>query len=236
MDLEFKELGLTTNETKVYEVLLRLGKSTAGRICKEAEVPYGRIYTVLASLEEKSLIKTIPEATKSYVPVDPQKLREIIDNKIKNLMEIDNKVKELKKIYEEHPTEPIIVAKGKNNFDKIIKEMKEPTKYSYSIKYMFTTRPELVRKTRDEVKKGIDIKVLGRFDSETEGYIKEWKVINKEIKPIENEGIAISMIDDEEISIRLSSHVSMLIRDKAFVKLMRILFVKYYTNTDYEKE
>jgi hypothetical protein len=151
-------------------------------------------------------------------------------------MEIDNKVKELKKIYEEHPTEPIIVAKGKNNFDKILKEMKEPTKYSYSIKYMFTTRPELVRETRDELKKGVDVKVLGRFDSETEKYIKEWKVIHKEIKPIENEGIAISMIDDEEISIRLSSHVSMLIRDKAFVKLMRQLFIKYYMNTDYEKE
>jgi sugar-specific transcriptional regulator TrmB len=235
--LEYGELGLTGNETKVYEVLLRLGKTSAGHICKESQVPYGRIYTVLASLEEKGLIKVIPEETKKYVASDPEKLHEIIDNKIKNLMEIDNKVKELKKIYEEHEVEPVILAKGKSNFYKINKEIKSSEKYAYNIKYTFEPNPTWMRNTKNRISKGIDIKEIGRFDDETKNAITEWRTINKEIKPIQNDGIAIGIVDDKEVMIALiKSNTTMLIRDEAFAKIMRQLFIKYYMNTDYEKE
>jgi sugar-specific transcriptional regulator TrmB len=234
--MDFKEIGLTVNETKVYEVMLRLGKTTAGHICKESQVPYGRIYNVLESLEEKGLIKVIPEDTKKYIPSDPEKLHEIIDTRIKSLMEIDNKVKELKKIYEEHDVEPVILAKGKSNFYKIVKELKESEKYEYNIKYSFEVNPTWIRKTKEKSLKGVENKSLGRFDSETKKAIKEWKIIQKEIKPIKNEGVALSIIDDEEVMIGLiKSNTTMLIRDKAFAKVMRQLFVKYYAYTDYEE-
>jgi sugar-specific transcriptional regulator TrmB len=235
--MDFKELGLTANETKVYEVMLRLGKATAGHICKESQVPYGRIYTVLASLEEKGLIRVIPEETKKYVASDPEKLHEIIDNRIKNLMEIDSKVKELKKIYEEHDVEPVILAKGKSNFYKINKEAKDPQKYGYNIKYSFQPNPIWMRHRKERISKGVDVKDIGRFDKETKAAIKEWKTISKEIKPIENEGVAIGITDDEEVTIGLiKSNTTMLIRDKAFAKVMRQLFVKYYMSTDYEED
>lgn len=235
--MDFKELGLTSNETKVYEVMLRLGKTTAGHICKESLVPYGRIYTVLASLEEKGLIKTIPEETKKYIPSNPEKLHEIIDTRIKSLMEIDNKVKELKKIYEEHDIEPVLLAKGKSNFYKINKEVKKPEKYNYAIKYTFEANPIWMRDERERIKKGIDVKHIGLFSKDTEKAIKEWKTVNKEIKPIQNDGVAISIVDDEEVMIALiKSNTTMLIRDKAFAKIMKQLFIKYYMNTDYEEE
>ncbi|MGV8141800.1 MAG: TrmB family transcriptional regulator [Candidatus Woesearchaeota archaeon] len=234
--LEYSELGLTVNETKVYETLLRLGKSTAGHISKESHVPYGRIYNVLASLEEKGLIKVLPEDTKRYVPADPQKLHDIIDIRIKNLMEIDNKVKELKKIYEEHDIEPVIMAKGKSNFYKIEREKKSPERYNYSIKYTFEANPIWLRETRDRIKKGIEIKSIGLFNKETDKAIKEWKTITKEIKPIENDGVAVGIVDDEEVMIALiKSNTTLLIRDKAFAKIMKQLFIKYYMNTDYEE-
>ncbi len=235
--MELKELGLTVNETKVYEVMLRLGKTTAGHICKESLVPYGRIYNVLASLEEKGLIKTIPEETKKYIPSDPEKLREIIDARIKSLMEIDNKVKELKKIYEEHDVEPVLLAKGKSNFYKINKEVKKPEKYTYAIKYTFEANPIWMRNEKERIKKGIEVKHIGLFNKDTEKAIKEWKTVTKEIKPIQNEGVAIGIVDDEEVMIGLiKSNTTMLIRDKAFAKVMRQLFVKYYAYTDYEDE
>jgi sugar-specific transcriptional regulator TrmB len=235
--LEYSELGLTVNETKVYETMLRLGKVTAGHISKESQVPYGRIYTVLASLEEKGLIKVLPEETKKYIPSDPQKLHDIIDTRIKNLMEIDNKVKELKKIYEEHEIEPVLLAKGKSNFYKVNKEMKKPEKYSYAVKYTFEANPTWMRDTRERIKKGIETKSVGLFDKETRKAIKEWKTVTKEIKPIQNEGVAMSIIDDEEVMIALiKSNTTMLIRDKAFAKIMKQLFIKYYANTDYEDE
>jgi len=235
--MDFKELGLTSNETKVYEVLLRLGKTTAGHICKESQVPYGRIYNVLASLEEKGLVKTVPEETKKYVPSDPQKLHEIIDTRIKNLMDIDNKVKDLKKIYEEHDIEPVIIAKGKSNFYKINKETKEPEKYDYAIKYTFEANPSWMRHTKERISKGVDTKHIGLFNKDTDKAIKEWKSVIKEIKPIDNDGVAMSIIDDEQVMIGLiKSNTTMLIRDKAFAKVMRQMFQKYYMSTEYEKE
>lgn len=234
--MEFKELGLTSNETKVYETLLRLGKATAGHVSKESQVPYGRIYNVLESLEEKGLVRVIPEDTKKYVPTSPDKLHEIIDARIKGLMEIDIKVKELKKLYEENPQEPVIVAKGKSNFVKIIKEMKEGNKYEYSIKYAFDTNPLFMRNTKKALGKNMDIKVLGRFDNETNKTIKELGTVLKEIKPIKNDGVAMSIVDDEEVMIGLiKSNTTLLIRDKAFAKVMKELFTKYYAYTDYEK-
>ena len=235
--LEFKELGLTNNESKVYETLLRLGKAAAGHISKESQVPYGRIYNVLESLEEKGLIKTIPEDTKKYVPSDPEKLHQIIDTRIKSLMEIDDKVKELKKIYEEHDIEPVIIAKGKSNFYKIDKETKHTERYNYAIKYTFEVNPVWMRETRERIKRGIDVKHIGLINKDTEKAIKEWKTVIKEIKPIENDGVAMSIKDDEEVMIGLiKSNTTMLIRDKAFAKIMRQLFVKYYAYTDTKEE
>lgn len=234
--MDLKELGLTINETKLYEVLLRLGKTTAGHLSKESQVPYGRIYIVLASLEEKGLIKVLPEETKKYVPSDPEKLHELIANRIKSLNEINDKVKEFKKIYEEHEKEPVLIAKGKSNFYKINKETKSAKKYSYAIKYTFEANPIWMRETKDKIRKGIDTKHMGVFNNDTEKAIFEWKKIAKEIKPIENDGVAMSITDDEEVMIGLiKSNTTMLIRDKAFAKIMRQLFVKYYENTDYEK-
>ena len=230
--MEYKELGLTTNESKVYDTLLRLGRAAAAHISKESQVPYGRIYTVLESLEEKGFVRTIPEGTKKYVATDPERFSQIIDTKIKALMEIDNKVKEMKKIYEENAPEPVIIAKGKANFYKINKESKTAEKYAYSIKYTFEPNPVWMRSTKEKIEKGIDYKTIGSFNKDTENAIEEWKKINPNIKPINNEGVAMGITDDEEVMIGLiKSNTTMLIRDKPFAKLMKELFIKYYINT-----
>ncbi len=234
--MEYKELGLTNNEAKVYEVLLRLGKATAAQASKESGVPYGRIYTVLDSLEEKGLVRIVPEKTKYYYPTDPDKLHNIIDSKIKQLMEIDTNIKNLKKQYDENIQEPVIIAKGKANFYKIAKEMKHAEKYGYTVKYTFELHPEWIKGAKRDIEKGIDIKTLGRFDAETMDAIKEWSNIISPGKPIPNDGIAMSIVDDEQVMIALiKSNTTMLIRDKPFAKMMKELFTKYYINTEYLK-
>ena len=234
--MDFKELGLTPNETKVYETILRLGKTTAAHISKEAQVPYGRIYTVLASLEEKGLVKVLPEETKKYVATDPEKLHEIITSRIQNLTDMETKIKELKKIYDEHDIEPVVLAKGKGNFYKIVKEMKETNNYEYNVKYSFETNPTWMRTTKEQLSEGVDKKVIGKIDSESQKSVKEWKKVMKNIKPIENDGVAMSIVDDEQVMIGLiKSNTTMLIKDKAFAKIMRQLFEGYYDNTEYAK-
>jgi sugar-specific transcriptional regulator TrmB len=213
--------------------MLRLGKTSAAHISKEAQIPYGRIYTVLESLEEKGLVRVVPEKTKKYIPTDPDKLHEIIDMKIKGLMDIDNHVKELKKIYEEKTIEPVLIAKGKSSFHKISAEIDTAEKYEYSIKYLFSLSPEFIRSAREKKVKGVEYRTLGRVDEETKPNLKEWMNLDKNIRPIENEGVAISIADDKHVMIGLiKSNTTMLIRDAAFAKVMKELFTRYYMNTD----
>ena len=83
--MDLSELGLTGNETKVFEVLLRRGKSKASDLASESGVSYGRIYVVLSSLERKGLVKVIPEKGKKFVASDPELLRLVVDQKRKSL-------------------------------------------------------------------------------------------------------------------------------------------------------
>ena len=56
--------------------------------------------------------------------------------------------------------------------------------------------------------------------------------INKNIKPIKNDGVAMAIIDDEELMITLiKSNTIMLVRDKPFIKIMKELFLNYYKNS-----
>ena len=119
--MDLTELGLTKNEAKAYETLLKLGKTSAAHISKESRVPYGRIYDVLGSLEEKGLVKTIPEPTRMYFPSDPKALEEYVAKKKAALEEIESKVKEFKSIYKQHGEEQIqIVNEFKMGFYNVL--------------------------------------------------------------------------------------------------------------------
>lgn len=63
--------------------------------------------------------------------------------------------------------------------------------------------------------------------------LKKWLEIKKDIKKIENEGVAISIVDDEEILITLiKSNTIMLIRDKPFTKIMKKMFIATYNQAE----
>jgi sugar-specific transcriptional regulator TrmB len=235
--MEYKELGLTSNESKTYEIILKLKKSGASEISRSSGVPYGRIYTVLESLEEKNLIKCIAGEKKQYAASDPENLHTIIDTRIKKLMEIDSQIKELKKIYEDKNEEKILLFKGRKNLHKALEETKAPKEYKYLILYKYDTNPEILREIKDTIKSKVELKILGRIDNETSPNVKEFKTINKEIKPIKNEGVTLEIVDDTEVMINLiKSDTALFIKDEAFAKIMKQLFIKYYMNTDYEKE
>lgn len=227
--MDFRKLDLTENEGKAYETLLKIGKSSASQISKESSVPYGRIYDILASLERKNLVKVVPEKTKKFVPSDPQQLKEYISLKKKELDEVEREIIEYKAVYERHEKEPIEIVKGKNNFYKLVREMKKPQKYEYNVKYEFDLNPEFMREAEFLIKKSGDFKTLGRIDSETEKNVRMWRTISKNIKAIENEGVALSIVDDEQIMITLiKSNTNLLIRDKPFIKLIKEFFLNYY--------
>ncbi len=227
--MDLKELGLTANEAKAYEALLNLGKSSAADVSKESGVPYGRIYPVLDSLQMKGLVKIIPEKTKMFMPSDPESLSAVIKRRKEELDLIEQKVRDFKAIYEEHEKEAVQISRGKKNFYKVIREMRKPQKYEISLKYTFDTHPEFRRSVQDTLNRNLSYKLLGRVDRETKEGVETWKGIVGKIAPIQNEGVALSVIDDEELMVTLiKSNEILLFTDRPFIKLMRQLLEFWY--------
>jgi len=121
---EYEEFGLTKNESKVYEALVKFGKLGAGEISGKADVSYSKIYNVIGSLVNKGLVSVIPEKTKKFVPTDPEALVKLIEKKQEKLEKDRKKAKEMKQFYEVKEKNPVIMAFGRKGFYKIARELK----------------------------------------------------------------------------------------------------------------
>ncbi len=230
---DYEVLGLSKNESKVYQTLIEFGKLSSMETSSKSSVPYGKIYNVLNSLINKGLVKIIPEKNKRFVATNPEHLLDYIHKKQERLDKAKEIVKKLKRFYETKEKEAVTLGYGKKAFYKMIKEHRKPRKYDYSIRWTAEFNPEWVREVIKEKKKGVEFKALVRHDKETEKNVKDWTTIHKNIRKFDNEGVAISIIDDKEVLISLiKSNTVMLIKDLAFVKVMHQLFLETYKNAE----
>lgn len=226
----FEEMDLTSNQGKVYSKLTEFGALTAAEVSSKSGVPYGRIYDVLNSLVEKGLVEIVPEKTKKYSPTSPENLIKLIEEKQKTLEKAKQKATQLKQFYEKKEKKPISLMYGIKGFWKIVKEQKQEEKYAYTIKWKSDFKSDIAKKRKKKIKKGIDIRDLVRYDNETKENVQDWLKYSKEIKKIKNNGIAMSIIDDKEVMISLiKNDTTMLIRDPAFAKIMKKLYLAYYS-------
>ncbi len=187
----------------------------------------------MESLVNRGIIVVLPDKTKKYAPSSPESFLKFIEEKEENLKKLKNKLAELKKLYDVKEKNPVISAAGSKGFYKILGEMSLAKKYTYNIKWTSEYRGDWVKLRKDKLKKGHDIKELVRYDEETTENVKDWVKISKNIKKIDNEGVALSVIDDEEVMISLiKSNVTLLIRDKPFAKIMKKMFLATYEKAE----
>ncbi|MCX6750662.1 MAG: helix-turn-helix domain-containing protein [Candidatus Pacearchaeota archaeon] len=97
MDLQaLEDLGLTSNEAKIYFVLSRAGSLTAGEITKNVDLHRSRVYEALDRLMKKGLVKyTITNKTKYFNVKDPEALLELIAERKANIEKILPSLKEM---------------------------------------------------------------------------------------------------------------------------------------------
>lgn len=84
---DLKELGLTTYEDRAYRALLEVGATTASRLAAKSDVPDGRIYDVLSSLETMGMVRS-QEASrpKRFIAVEPAvAIDRLADGRIREL-------------------------------------------------------------------------------------------------------------------------------------------------------
>jgi len=231
----FKEIGMNVNEGKVYSELVKHGKLSASEISSRAGVPYGKIYVVLQSLIDKGFVRVVPEKTKKFVSSSPENLEKAIDERKKMLDEAKEKVKELKQFYDEKEGDFLAIAKGDKGFWKIAEDMKKVEKYAYNIKWKPRVNSDTIqkRKTWNKKNNNIDVKELVRYDDETKKDVDKLIKVIPSMKKFENEGIALSILDDEEVMIGLiKKNTTLLIRDSAFAKVMKQLFLPAYEKAE----
>ena len=78
----FEALGLSKNEAKIYETLIRQSESTVGQIAKNSRIHRRNVYDALDRLVEKGLVFEIMEHRESrYQGVEPKKLLEFLEEK-----------------------------------------------------------------------------------------------------------------------------------------------------------
>jgi sugar-specific transcriptional regulator TrmB len=131
-----RELGLTQYETRAYLALLDKGALTASQISEYAEVPYSKIYEVLASLEKKGWIKAERGRPNKYYPKSPTEALEAAKLRLEEMTKSWEQtiLSELQPLYEkrgirEKPDiwilrgEFSILAKLKEMLDKAKKEV-----------------------------------------------------------------------------------------------------------------
>lgn len=124
-----EELGLTTNESKIYLTLLELGKSPINAIAQKTGLHRRTIYDCLMRLEEKGLISYILEGkTRFFNAVSPQKLMDFLKEKEALIKQREEKIKnilpELLAVFHRTKEEiKITVHKGKNGLKTIFEDL-----------------------------------------------------------------------------------------------------------------
>lgn len=227
---DLTELGLSKNEAKVYSTLIKFGKMSASEVSAQSGVSYSRIYNVLEALIHKNLISILPEKTKKYVPESPESLMNLVNKKEEKLAKLKGMVGSLRKLYDVKEKNPVSIGIGQKAFYTLLKSMKEPSKFEYAIKWSSEYRPEWVRDDVKAMKKGIDVKMLSRYDNETKSNVDKWVKIVRNVKKFNNDGVAFSIRDDEVLISVIKSNSTILIKDTAFAKIMRQLFADSYKN------
>lgn len=226
MDLSL--LGLNTYETKAYETLIEHAEATAADISQHSGVPYGRIYDVMASLEQKGLVRVLPTETKRYAPASPEQLHKLLREKQEELASLSQDLKDLAKRYEQHDKQVVEIARGHKNFFRIIKEIPDSEEFSYSVKYTSRYHAEWVRETKRAIRHGVERRILARYDEETREDVDKWTEVTDEQRSFDNDGAALSITDQGVMIGLIKNNTTLFIRDEAFIDVMKRLFEAAY--------
>ncbi|MBU0907006.1 MAG: hypothetical protein KKD18_05040 [Nanoarchaeota archaeon] len=77
-----KGIGLSSNEAKVYEAMLKMGEASVQALSLKSGVHRRNVYDSLAKLQEKSLAhESFVKGEKFFKPADPERLLEILREK-----------------------------------------------------------------------------------------------------------------------------------------------------------
>ncbi len=123
-----EKLGLTPNEAKIYSVLLELKEASIGNISLHAVIHRRNVYDAIQRLIEHGLVfQVLPKKVLTYSPVHPDKLKELVEEKERELNAILPGL--IRKFNRSSSPQSVYIYKGvgglKNFITLILKENKD---------------------------------------------------------------------------------------------------------------
>lgn len=118
----FQQLGLAQNEARIYETLLREGKSNVSNISSASHVHRRNVYDSLNRLMEKGLVFEIrSEHENQYQAVTPHKLSELLQEK---QVALDKIMPSLEELYQGQPDhKQVLIYKGIEGWKNYLRDL-----------------------------------------------------------------------------------------------------------------
>ena len=163
-----KEIGLSPNEAKIYETLLKAGQSTVQQISDKSKVHRRNVYDSLSKLTEKGLVsESFTKGEKNFKATEPTRLLDLIKEKETKLNEI---LPTLKKEYNKKPEEVEAYfykgIEGFKNYLKLILETKETVHFIGAKAFWLDKSLEFFLPHFEKERKKLGIKFKHIFDYE----------------------------------------------------------------------
>lgn len=233
--IDLNDCGLNKYETEAYLALVREGVSTAHLVSKTSTVPYGKIYPVLASLEQKGFVKTFEGLPKRFIAVEPKIiLEEVTRKRKKELKKFESDTQKLiqtlgalsaRKPNETYET--IRIIEGYENYLNLSIELHNQAKQDW----LSITGLEIHKKhydaTRDCIKRGVKVKLLTFIDEQKKKNAALWKKIGCEVRYAEFTPTHFSIIDGKEVTIRITGeerYLALWLKNKSLAQNMKVAF------------
>ena len=234
MMVDLTEFGLTDYENTVYNALVQTGISKAHQLSQKSGVPYGKIYTVLASLEQKGFVKNVGEP-KQFVAADPKVvLREIAQKKEKELEKFkthaEKAIEHLVELAARKPKEPfeqIRIIEGYDNYLNLSIALHKEAKQEWCSITELTIHNEHYDATADCIKRGVHVRLLTYMDEKDKKNLELWKKIGAEVRFIEYTPTQFSIIDGKEVTMRITGeerYIALWLKNKPLAQNMRNYF------------
>lgn len=170
-----QELGLSPNEARIYEALLELGESSISDIATHTNIHRRNVYDAINRLVEKGfIVPVIGSEERRYVPIEPRKFLENIEEKRTKLEKVLPDMENLFK--QKKAKEGVYIYKGIEGYRNVLRDILSVAQDGYAIgaKGIWTVPsqdPFTESYAKETIKKKIKFQTL--FDATLKNQMKE---------------------------------------------------------------
>lgn len=233
---ELQVYGLNGYEAQAYLALVQSGVSTAHEASRHSSVPYGKIYPVLAALEQKGFVKSLGSVPKRFMAVEPKiAIEQVLQRREQEMKMLKQKATSLIHALgtfsvqkPKESLEQIRIIEGYRNYLNLSVALHEKARQEWlTISELSVYKPH-IDAYRNCIRRGVKVKVLTSKEEVTPEKLSIWKRTGAEIRISELHQTKFSVIDNAEVTIRITGeerYLSLWIRNNSLANSMRNAFL-----------